>query len=151
MAKIKYTFKHADGHTSTRSSERPYTHVVVGRIDLAAWRARLIESQSAGENWDFTHAMAQKKVGDRMFPDRPWVMKQEDVDKYQAELAANPDRAAYIAKRHQEGLASIEKQHGAGAKSPEGVLQWSMSAANAAKGAQSKAQHYVDVAVHALA
>jgi hypothetical protein len=143
----KLTFTHDDGRVSKRSSDRPYTHVIVGRVDLVAARRSVVENQRAGEGWDYNHTMAQVKVGERMWADRPYLMGEVDAAKYADFMAANPDRAAYIEKCRLAGLAQIEKQHGTGDKSPEYVLQWSMSAANAAKAVPEKSKWHIDVAV----
>jgi hypothetical protein len=143
----KLTFTHDDGRVSTRSSDRPYTHVIVGRVDLVAARQNLVESQRSGESWDYSHDMAKIKVGERMWADRPYLMSEADAAKYADFMATNPDRAAYVEKRRQEGLAQLAKQHGTGDKSPEYVLQWSMSAANAMKALPEKQKWHIDVAV----
>lgn len=146
MAKKKFSFTTAEGKVETRSSDRPYTHVIVGRFDLVRDRAAVLSNLRAGESWDYYSSQAKLEVGQCM-PGSRYPLDQRTVDQARAFAAENPDREAYIEKSRQACLATIEKRHGTGDKSPEYVLQWSMSAANAARGMQAKAQHFVDVMV----
>jgi hypothetical protein len=146
MAKNKFKFTTTEGEVATRSSDRVYTHVVTARLDLVAGRAAIESDTGSGETWDYTKRMAAIEVGQKMWADKPYPMSQDDSDKYKAFMAANPDRAAYVELVKQRHLADYAKRYGAGSKSQELVLQWSMSEANARKGANGR-NYYIDVQV----
>lgn len=145
----KLKFTHADGSVSKRLTDRIYTHVVVGRVDLVKMRASTIEHSQAqaGDSWDSHHRMAKIPVGAKKWPDAPWLMTQADVDTNAAFAAAHPDRDVYLAQRQQAALDALAKRYGTGDKSQELLLQWSQSKENAHKGAQAH-KYNVDVAVH---
>jgi hypothetical protein len=121
----KTTFKVmlADGSLATRSSLHPYTHVLLGREDFTATRARI-------------HGSRERFVSDFDFYTRRAAADREDGfvtrERAQAEIAgfatateyADAKITAAIAKSAPEGI-----QLG-----PEVALRWSASAANASKG-----------------
>lgn len=136
MAKTTYTAPEVPG--SSRSSERPYTHAVVGRRNIAALRAYAPESAEYShgkQTYDYYSKQVQVGAGNSYLYKtgecRPFMVtvKQEDYDRGVAFLAENPDRAAYVAKKLAERMAELGTEDAG----PLQVLQWSMSHANADK------------------
>jgi hypothetical protein len=150
MPKTKFTFTHADGRVSTRTSARTYTHVVVGRVNLVAERAAVEKDDRWGSSWDYSAEQTLIEVGQPMSPGKPHLMDKRLSDEHRDFLAENPDRAAYIAKCKQKQLDDLAERYGEGDKSPELVLQWSGSATNAEKGAAQARKYWVDVAVRGV-
>jgi len=150
MAKTKFKFTHADGSVSTRSSDRQYTHVVVGRIDLAIQRENCTDLDRGRSQWDFTAKMANVDVE---MPDVPTIAHLNALQRNLEDkefVAKYPDREAYAQARLQESLDYLAERYGTGDKSNEIVLQWSASETSAQKGAQQKAKYFIDVAVKSV-
>lgn len=133
--KTSYTVPQVPG--STRTSERPYTHAVVGARNLVLARAQVPEyaEYMAGDTFDTRTRQVQTGAGNSYLyksqagSGRPFMVKvsQEDFDKAVAFLAEHPDRAAYLAQDIAKRLALI----GTADEGPLMVLQWSMSHKNA--------------------
>lgn|GEM_PF-6230530 len=141
-AKNKFSFTTAEGKVETRSSDRTYTHVVVMRTNVAALRVEAVSAENRKQdrkNFAFFAAMASGEVG--KIPAVPggwnWPLKQEDKDKYAAQVAPYRDAEDYADKRAAARLEHINKQYGAADIGPEYVAQWSMSETNARKGVKS--------------
>lgn len=147
MAKTIFTYTHADSRISTRSSNRVYTHVVVGCLNLVAERLKVEQDDSAATSWDYSARQAATEIGQPMHPGSPFPLDKRSSDEARAFVAQHPDRDAYIAMVKKQRLDYINERHGEGDKSPEYVLQWSMSEHNAEKGANQARKHWIDVAV----
>ncbi|HEY0822058.1 MAG TPA: hypothetical protein VGD46_25000 [Rhizobacter sp.] len=143
--KTKYTHVTADGVVETRTSARPYTHVVVGRRDLVRERARLdarwIEQQR--ENHRYTLKQAAAEVGE-LLDERIYGVSQGERARANAWLETHGrNTEQYAQDRYNAAMADI----GDGIKGKEQVLQWSMSHTNAIKAMGSWLKFWVDVRV----
>lgn len=138
MTKTTY---HVPGFKGTRTSERPYTHAIIGCRDLAAVRrhiSRVWENDKHNARYMLQCANAQP--GDRhpAATNKPfhadWVIKAEEIEEAREHLggATTPDQFAEAQR-----LARVERhaaEYGDRDLGNAVVLQWSMSAANAGKG-----------------
>jgi hypothetical protein len=129
MAKTNYTVLEVPG--SSRTSARPYTHAVVAQYDNpaeAAHRdAELVYHQRKFWPRNYKHYQTWNIVNPSPYSDR---------DGYDEILAAFPTVEAYVAdqtRKYNDKTAEI-RARGIGELT---VLTWSMSAANAEKGARS--------------
>jgi hypothetical protein len=139
MAKTKFSFTTAEGKVETRTSERPYTHVVVNRANVAALRVEAVSDahrKQDRKNFAFTAAMAAGEVG--KIPVVPggwnWPLEQDRKDKAVAFIAPYRDADDFADKQAAARLERLNKQYGDADVGPEYVAQWSMSEANARKG-----------------
>jgi hypothetical protein len=135
--KTTYTVPEVAG--SKRTSERPYTHAVVGQYNLTLAREGAQDKgwiKGDTKNWTWHKESAAMKPGDLIHVTgsaRPWSypMDEKAHGEHVAFMAANPDLDAYVAKLKAGRLARIDKEYGEGPLGPVVVLQWSMSLKNA--------------------
>lgn len=153
--KTTYTVPEVPG--STRTSERPYTHAIVGRRDgrctAAGVEARMATEEPKNRKWDAKHwddcqrgsvaveGQLYRNFNGCMVEARAAVIK-IDADF----IAANPDRAAYIEKMAAERADYLAKLK-ASEPGPLVVLRWSMSFKNAFNALGSEAAHHSSVRV----
>ncbi|WP_109479098.1 hypothetical protein [Paraburkholderia sp. C35] len=134
--KTKFTFTTADGITATRTSERPYTHVVVGRRDNVRERKAVRSKHGYHmENYAWWALVAATPVGE-VPPGGYAKVTQKNIDGVRETLDAYADAQAYADATIASELAAL----GDGDTGPLTVLQWSMSenAAHRAVGGFSK-------------
>jgi len=144
--KTKFTCT-LEGTTFTRSSDRVYTHVVVGRTDIA----RLRREYSQAHATDRSNAEYYKELIEGTHPHAHQCICSEKTgqEKVLAEgwstnVQDNIDRQ--VRTRCEQLEQSITKGLGKLV-----VLQWSMSLKNAQKGAQKWAGFgYINIEVRAL-
>ena len=146
------TFRYvtADGEVHTRTSKRAYTHVLIGRLNLA--KARDVERsasrrESHDANWHYMQRCATHPVGEPFDIKRPWYKNTEELQAQgRACLARYPTAASYVEAMVAEALSRIDPAD----KGPEVVLQWSQSQRAAAASINTAAGWHVDVRVVAL-
>lgn len=141
-----------DGTKATRSSKgRVYTHVIIGRKNLVRERAAA-EAMRAQHinNFAFYQQYASTPVGES-WNGKSWcIIKPIDAPKqaqYAAIVAEHGTAENYADAMVRQSLERIGSDD-AGTWS---VLQWSMSAANAAKGMNKFRDWFVDVQVQPVA
>jgi len=148
MAKNKFSFTTAEGKVETRSSDRVYTHIVVGRDNLAAERA---QAQNADSVKYLRNAYAYRKncasveVG-AMYPGEKFPVDAEMHALATACLAQYPTVDDYVKDKTAEQLARI----GEADAGPQRVLQWSMSHRAAINSLGKWEKWHVDLQVIAL-
>jgi len=123
MAKTQYTVPQVPG--SSRKSDRPYTHAIIGRRNVAAALkvcGSTVWLKCHGTTFDYLARTAPAKV-------------------------AGVTREAFIAQCVADARADLVRRHGPGDAGEFEVLQWSMSAKNAAAKLSFWSDHYVDVRV----
>jgi hypothetical protein len=144
MAKTTYTVTTAEGKVETRKSERPYTHVLLGRVDYVAERAFAHTQEKFHHetfNWYSRVASGNYNFG-------PYTSAEEVARKQahaRAQIAGHTPAtfaakliAGYIAKHAPEGEVA----------GPEVALRWSASQANATKAiTEFQARHYTGLRV----
>jgi Protein of unknown function (DUF3489) len=134
MPKTNYQVTTAEGKIETRKSARPYTHVLLGRPDYVALRARMNSKDYANNFAYYT------RVAEGRYEWSKWDTAEEiarSVEKAKTEVAGFADAktygeakiAQYIAENCPEGQDQGE----------EVALRWSQSVANA-QGAISEFQ-----------
>lgn len=119
-AKTKHTVT-IDGHTFTRTSDHPYTHVVIVP-SAQTFEAALAKAEAAhgyGESWDRQAALASSDTPD----EAPGGTLDERIAATTARNARdfirqNPDRAAYVAGARARDVANVRKAHA------KGLFQW---------------------------
>ncbi|MGN6702930.1 MAG: hypothetical protein ACTHKB_08205 [Burkholderiaceae bacterium] len=149
MAKQKFSVTLPDGNIATRSTERAYTHVVIGRRDLDA--ARAAQANAASRKFhaaNYLHYVATiaAGVGGQVSGCHYTVTARYFEEAKQA-IRDTKDEADYIEREIVRCIARINDAYGTGSRSAWIALQWSMNERNAMKGAQSNAKYYVDVQV----
>ncbi|MCU1483139.1 MAG: hypothetical protein JWQ19_3925 [Subtercola sp.] len=149
MAKgTKFTFTTAEGKVETRTSERVYTHIVVGRDNLAALRAQAQNAASVAslkDEYTFRKNCASVNVGEK-YPGRSYEVDAAMHASATACMAQYSTVDEYVKAKIAEHLTRI----GDADAGPQRVLQWSMTH-RAALGAVGKWQKWhVDVQVIAL-
>ncbi|WP_175771824.1 hypothetical protein [Burkholderia ambifaria] len=151
MAKKKFSFTTAEGAVETRTSERAYTHVVLGRRNLVQARARAAsaaERKMHAVNYDYYRNYAETDVG-QPYPGRQWTTNQADHDAAVQLIAEYPTVEAYIEAKVEQVIARINDE-GTGDAGPEIVLQWSQSLRAAQASVSGHAKWHVGVRVAAL-
>ena len=132
-----------EGSTETRRSKRFYSHAVVGDYDRAAAVKRTTEwtTASALDNWEYNNRIASATPGKPVYfrqPGRanPIVLTYDEkrIEEAQEFISNNPRCDAYILVRVTDAIERF-CPHDDGKLL---VLQWSQSAANAAKAAAGK-------------
>lgn len=123
--KVTLTATLPDGTTATRTTARTYTHLVAGRRSyehaLALANATSGRVQD-GKNWDWDAACAAGTYEyPRQYSEADKVERQAKAAKF---IAANPDRAAYVARKHSEWVARVEAEREAGAFDSWGAITW---------------------------
>ncbi|KWN83016.1 hypothetical protein [Burkholderia stagnalis] len=151
-AKKKFTFTTADGIVATRTSSRAYTHVVVGRRNLAKERADWTSPATRlrlYEAYVYLSRCASTTVGEK-FRDGRFVVTQAMYDESVKTVDKYPTVDTYVAAMIAEGIERINAQEGDGEAGKERVLRWSRSVAAAQRGANAAREWHVDVRVVAL-
>lgn len=132
MPRRTYAFAHEDGRISKRTSEKEYTHAVVGCRDLAGMRGAVLHStEFHRQTWDGMRRRADDGVGNEwQSPGRGrlYVVSMHDFKEARQFLQQYPTADAYIEFK----VAEV----GEGDEGDEEVLQWSQTerAAKAALG-----------------
>jgi hypothetical protein len=132
-----YTVPEVPG--SKRTSDRPYTHALVGRVDVAAARRAAVSAgwdESDRTNYAFYRKLHDVGVGGVWSHTRGYEHKvdQRDYDGAKKIIDAHPTLDGYLLARREDRLNQLNEKYGATSQAgPLVVLQWSMSAANAAK------------------
>ncbi|WOB06514.1 hypothetical protein [Piscinibacter gummiphilus] len=155
MAKQTYTVVEVPG--SKRSSERPYSHAVIGRRSgkISAITAEAHHKATAAQtkrwdtkSWNDWKRASEATVG-QLYRNHNNVMvvaRDYEVEIGQKFMAENPTLEGYLEK-----LEASRAKHIADLKaSPDGelcVLQWSMSHKNAFKALGTFAKHHIDLQV----
>lgn len=141
MTKTTY---HVPGFAGTRTSERPYTHALVGVRNLKAGREMLVQVQEQDKRDHAYYAkVAAMQPGElNRFVSNgramSYTVNATDVAKARDVIEKYGTNAeAYAKARAAERLAAYVKLHGTEDFSAPLVLQWSMSMANAAKAISS--------------
>lgn len=143
MAKTTFTFTTVDGITATRTSARPYSHVVVGRVDNVRARAGIEANRDLyASNWCYWKTIVAVPVGE-LPPDGYSRVTQEQLDKARATLDRYPTEQAYVDAEVATRLAEI----GEGDAGPLTVLQWSMSVSSARRAVPNTSKYFLDVHV----
>lgn len=133
MAKQTFKFTTAEGRVATRQSARPYTHVVVTRLNLALLRNDIAaRAGTHAARYNFQARIAALAVGDFWAP-RCAVTETESKQAREF-IAQYPTADSYVQSRIAAEIAKLNEQYGAGEVSRELVHQWSMSEKNAVKG-----------------
>jgi len=155
--KTAYTCPAVPG--SLRTSHRPYTHCIVGRFShpLAAAMARGVadatrtaERNRLAKDWAYYAADAVRTVGDVRINHNnyPMAVRDYEIEIAQRLVAEHPTAQAYIAAREANIEASIAQHHDGRGIEPLGVLQWSMSEANARRALSTfSGRAYIDLRV----
>jgi len=155
MTKITYTVPEVPG--SKRTSERPYTHAVIGRRD-GRCSAIGIEATLAteepknrrwdGKSWDDSKREAEATAGQLYRNHNGYMVEASQflVDLGTKFIAENPDRTAFIEKKAAERAAYLAKLK-ASEPGPLVVLQWSMSIKNAYRAIGTMSNHHSAVRV----
>lgn len=155
MPKTTYTVPEVPG--SKRTSERPYTHAVIGRRDprmSAIHRAADLARSEAkykkwdGKHWDDYQRASVAVVGQQYLNHNNFWVEARDynVELGQKFIEANPTRQGYIDSKSAERFAAVEAMK-AGTPGDLHVLQWSMSLQNAMKAVGTHTKHNSDVRV----
>ena len=153
----KQTFTVPEVPDSKRTSERTYTHAVIGRRDgrcsAVAYAADMAVNEPRSRKWDGKHwddyqRAAKATVGQPYRNPNGFLVEARDYEvRIGSEfIAANPDRDAYVeaqAAGRQAYLARLQ----ASTPSELQVLQWSMSFQNAMKSVASHQKHHSEVRV----
>jgi hypothetical protein len=150
MKKQQFTFTTAEGKVETRSSARPYTHVVVGRSDFNKQRAHVVAMRSKmakndRDNYRFWATCASTPVG-AIYPGENFTVRQEAHDQGLKIIAAYPTVESYVAARADARYNAVP----AGDTGPELVLQWSMTERAARAAVSAFLKFHSDVRVVAL-
>lgn len=155
MAKTTYTVPEIPG--SYRTSERPYSHAVIGRrsgkLSAITTEAHYKATATQSKRWDTKSWNDWKRASEatvgQLYRNHNNVMvvaRDYEVEIGQKFMAENPTLEGYLEK-----LAAAHAKHVAALKaSPDGelcVLQWSMSHKNAFKALGTFAKHYIDLRV----
>lgn len=127
MARRTYVYAHADGRVSKRTSDREYTHAVIGRRNLAGERAR-VDAEARPlfrKGWEGAARKVEVGVGGEWMPasrGRQFIVTLHDFKEAQALLAKHPTPESYVD-------ACVTAQYGdlQGDAAEEEVLQWSTS------------------------
>jgi len=169
MAKRTKLIVIVDGIENSReSSTRSYTHVVVGRLDVAGMLAKAL-SKTPGkddrEDFEFWLDMSSRQPGveytrtykDNLGRARSYQNTEtaERIEEAKAKVVGGFD--GFWGRRMAKSVGAAQERFDAAqaAGFPRTVLQWSMSEANAQKGAGQwrggRYGQYVDVSVLAVA
>lgn len=137
--KAKFTYTHTDGRVDTRqSATNAYTHVVIGRRNLGRAREQAVarrENQTALSNYKFFKQQAVAGAGGFIqLRNGPLAVSQGEFERAAAVMARCPTIDHYYDECLTNEITRIN-MFGTGDFGPFEVLQWSMSAANAHKGA----------------
>lgn len=155
MAKTTYTVPQVPG--SRRTSERPYTHAVIGRADSRMSAISCAEDLAKNEgkyrkwdakDWDDRKRESEATAG-QLYRNRNGFMVEAKawlIESGAEFIGKNPDRAAYVAACAAHRQQRLEKLK-AGTAGELGVLQWSMSEANARKSLTTWSHHHSDLHV----
>lgn len=154
----KFSFTTAEGEVFTRKSDRAYTHVVVGRHNNALERARILADHATPpkydkDNYRYYAQRAALKAGDVYTSNScnyTHVMTEKDVADAIKYLRGAANFQEYVDALRDERLAGLVQRHGEADAGPELVLQWSQSAANAAKSIGQHSKFHTQVRVVAL-
>lgn len=154
---VKKVFEVREVPGSRRSSDRDYSHAVIGRYDHSVAAAAEEAGWVAGrkknvawerKNWEYRAADAKRVVGEIRKNHSGFMMPVRD---YEIEISAkfiseNPSLDGYIARLESEFAARIAAMK---AKPIDefGVLRWSMSYKNAFNALGSFAAGFVDLKV----
>lgn len=142
---MKFSHKTVDGIIETRTSDRPYTHVVVGRRDIAAFRrfvASATEHKRHQAEYRYLRLCASVEPG-AQYPEGGFAVSRESHERGKATIAQYPAEHAYIEAKIAERVAEL----GEADKGPEVVLQWSMSERAACKSISTHSTWNTDVRV----
>jgi uncharacterized lipoprotein YddW (UPF0748 family) len=156
MAKKEFSVPEVPG-SKRGSAHRDYTHAVIGRHSGALEAANLIADEKANgakySRWDEKSWNDWKRCGDavvgqlyRNHNNAMVVANDWQVELARDFIAKHPSLDTYLAHKKAERQGYIDKAKARG-DGELGVLQWSMSHANAMKAAGSFAKRYVDVRV----
>jgi hypothetical protein len=155
MAKKHFTVPEVPG--SGRSSERPYSHAIVGRYNphLVAAKARATHAKNAAQsrrwdakNWNDWKRSSEATVGQLYRNHNGFMVEAKDYEvrigkEFMAKYPTLESYLAHLESEHQGRLAALD----AGQIGELQVLQWSMSHKNAVKAAGSFADTYSDLRV----
>lgn len=141
----KHTHTLPDGTKDTRSSKnRTYTHVIIGRRNLARERRSAEDCRAMyAKNFAFYQRVANTPVGQPWDDNGRCLTTADEQAKYAAIVAQHGTAEAYADAQVRKSLERI----GSADAGPWGVLQWSMSEANAAKSLNRWREWFVDVQV----
>jgi hypothetical protein len=146
----KFIFITAEGKEFTRTSPRPYTHVIVGRYDWKKSREQVLSDANRkhhASNYQYYAKLASAKVGDLRDNGRhaTWLVTQADIDSSIEALGGAKTEQEYVDAIIAGMLA---KRAGYGDVGEEEVLSWSMSLGNATRAiGQFVRQGYLSVRV----
>lgn len=160
-AKKKFSYTTAEGNVETRTSARAYTHVVVGRYNVADHRAHIeaeygTVSKQTRRNFEYLSARAA------MQPGQNWTSTYANGESYTVTMTERDIKCArdglfgattveeYNAILRTRALTVLHDRYGDGDVGREVVLQWSQSRANAQKAVSGWQKHYAHVRVVAL-
>lgn len=123
MPRRTYVFAHDDGRVSKRTSDREYTHAVVGRRDLAGMRSAMERNHLFhAQTWKaFKHRVDVGPGGPWQPPSRGkvWTVSPHEYKEALDFIASYPTADDF----HAAQVASV----GEGDAGAEEVLQWSAS------------------------
>lgn len=153
--KTTYTVPEVPG--SKRSSERPYTHAIIGRRDgrcsAVAMEATRAVEEPKNRKWDAKRwddcQRGSVAVAGQLYRNHNGCMveaRESIIEIDVGFMAENPDRAAYIEKMAAERAAYLAKLKDS-TPGPLEVLQWSMSLNNAMKATGTMRRHHSEVRV----
>lgn len=160
-ANTKFAFTTAEGKVETRSSARAYTHVVVGRYNVAAHRAH-IEAEHAKpakhtrSNYEFHSKRAAMQPGDQWHSTfangTPYsvTLTEKDIECCREALHGATTLAEYNIALRARALDDLHTRYGEADIGAEAVLQWSQSVASAQKSVGQWSKHWAQVRVVAL-
>lgn len=136
---------------SSRKSKRSYTHAVIGRNDLTRARREAADTVSHCDVKNYEHRMRVINAGvggtwDHLRNGSPMIVDAAMHADYVKRMKPYADVNEYVAGCIECRVARVNEQ-GTGTAGELHVLQWSMSAANAAKAVNGFRQYHVDVAV----
>lgn len=136
------------------TASRDYTHFIVGTPNIEAARRHAYDykgTKTDASNYRFHLAFLDGTS--EFLRQVDWRTAEEQaehnaryIESSRKELAGIENLEQYVASVRQRYIASFEERVAAGHFNP-GVLQWSMSEANARKAAGGWSQRYLDVRV----
>lgn len=152
MAVKKTTLKHAhpDGTHDTRTTDRDYTHVVVGRSDLAALRvARGQIDPNELASYDYYRSIIAAGVGVAL-PSTSWPLTDADVARATRCLEGCENAQAMVEKFAAERVADFDRQYKGAICGPWEVISWASSQALAEKASRGRLPFMRDIRVEAI-
>lgn len=146
--KTVLSFTHADGRKETRTTDKPYTYVIVGCVDLIRARAMAREQDRKNlweANWNYYQTQAHTPIG-VIPPGRTHPVSAISHDEGKAVITLYGTMEAYIEAKVLEDIDIINRQYGIGLKSLPYVLKWCLNRDHA-KAHLSHFSEHADVSI----